>query len=334
MNKFLKVFMVLSIPLLLVGCGKVATLKNGEQKIAEIKGKAFSANNLYDLMLEKYGAEKFIELVDTAIYDEMYKNNSDDENEYIKSQIKDIKDSAEKNKTSFEETIKYYGFDDEKSLKEYLLLNYRRDQAVNDYVGKKLTDEEINDYYESNIYGDIKARHILISTNEKDGDSDKVKKEKDEKAKKTATEVLEKVKKGEKFADLAKKYSTDPGTKDKGGDLGFFSYGDMVEEFDKAAFALKKGEYTKELVKTTYGYHIILKEDEKAKPKLKDVKSKIVTELTKNKLSEDTTLKYTTLDEIRKDKGLKFEDDKLRKQYNAYVDKQISQAKQSATSSN
>lgn len=334
MNKYFKILMVLSIPLLLVGCGKVATLKNGEQKIAEIKGKSFSSNNLYDLMLEKYGAEKFIELVDTAIYEEMYKDNSEDENEYIKSQIKDIKDAAEKNKTSYEQTIKYYGFDDEKSLKEFLLLNYRREQAVNSYIEKKLTDDEINEYYKSNIYGDIKARHILIGTDVKDSDSEDTKKKKDEKAKKLATEVLEKVKKGEKFADLAKKYSTDPGTKDKGGDLGFFSHGDMVAEFDDAAFALKKGEYTKELVKTTYGYHIILKEDEKAKPKLKDVKSKIVSELTKNKLSEDSTLHYTALDEIRKEKGLKFEDNKIRKLYNAYVDNQISQAKQSVTSSN
>lgn len=331
MNKFFKAFMILSIPLLLVGCGKVATLKNGEQKIAEIKGKAFSANNLYESMFEKYGAEKFIELLDTAIFEEMYKDNNEDENEYVRSQIKDIKDSAEKNKTTFEETIKYYGFEDEKSLKEYLLLTYRREQAVNSHVGKNLSDKEIKDYYDSNIYGDIKARHILISTDEKDGDSDEVKKEKDEKAKKLATEVLEKVKKGEKFADLAKKYSTDPGTKDKGGDLGFFSYGDMVSEFDKAAFALKKGEYTKELVKTTYGYHIILKEDEKKKPALKEVKEKIVSELTKNKLSNDSTLYYTSLDEIRKEKGLKFEDNKLRKQYNAYVDKQKSQAKQNQT---
>ena len=78
-------------------------------------------------------------------------------------------------------------------------------------------------------------------------------------AKKKAEGILKKVLSGKNFADLAKKYSEDPGSKDKGGDLGWFKKGTMVPEFEKAAFALKNGEVTKELVKTNYGYHIIKK---------------------------------------------------------------------------
>ena len=71
----------------------------------------------------------------------------------------------------------------------------------------------------------------------------------------TAKEVLEKVNAGEDFAELAKEYSTD-GTAENGGDLGFFGTGQMVEPFEKAAFALEIGEVS-DIVETEYGFHII-----------------------------------------------------------------------------
>lgn len=81
-------------------------------------------------------------------------------------------------------------------------------------------------------------------------------------AEKKAKEVLAKALKGEDFAQLAKQYSEDS-SKDNGGDLGWFGKGVMVPEFETAAFALKKGAITKNLVKTSFGYHIIKKTDER-----------------------------------------------------------------------
>lgn len=136
-------------------------------------------------------------------------------------------------------------------------------------IDKKVTDAEINKLY--NEYKDtfksekeIKAKHILVD---------------DEK---TAKDIIAKLKKGEKFDNLAKKYS-----KDKP-DLGYFTQKTMVPEFSKAAFALKKGEYSKAPVKTAFGYHVILVEDVRdSKPAdLKTVKPQLKAMLSQNALAE------------------------------------------------
>ena len=81
-----------------------------------------------------------------------------------------------------------------------------------------------------------------------------------------AEEVLKRARAGEDFAKLAKEFSTDPGSKEKGGDLGWFGHGQMVPEFEQAAFALQPGQVS-DIIETKFGYHIIKLEERKTETK-------------------------------------------------------------------
>ena len=144
-----------------------------------------------------------------------------------------------------------------------LRLEFRRNAAINDFIEKNIKDKEIEKYYENDIYGEVKASHILITPSvSEDATTDEKKKAEDE-ALKEAKKIIKELKNGKKFADLAKKYSKDEASASNGGDLGYFDLNEMVDEFSDAVKELKVDEYTKEPVKSSFGYHIILKTGEK-----------------------------------------------------------------------
>ena len=113
---------------------------------------------------------------------------------------------------------------------------------VFNHVSDKATEKEMKDFYESEF---VTAKHILLITEDKDKET----------VRKQAEKLLSRIKKGEDFDKLMKEYSEDPGFGDY--PEGYtFSHGEMVEQFENAAYALKTGQVS-ELVETDYGYHII-----------------------------------------------------------------------------
>lgn len=145
----------------------------------------------------------------------------------------------------------------------------------------KISEENILSYYEFNAATfkepkKVKARHILFKLAENATEV------KETEVKKKAESVLKEAREGKDFAELAKKYSEGP-TKIKGGDLGYFSSGQMVKPFEDTAFSMKSGDLS-DLVRTQFGYHIIKVEDVKeAMPKeLDEVRDQIVKTLTRN----------------------------------------------------
>lgn len=151
----------------------------------------------------------------------------------------------------------------------------------------KITEDEINAYY-ATLKPQIRASHILVGTEEK------------------ANELLTRIKAGEDFATLAKENSTDTASAPQGGDLGFFGQGQMVPEFETAAYKLKVGEVSP-VVKTENGYHIIKLTAIKEKESLEKMKDQIKKTLSESKNDEAAITKL--LAKIIKESDVKVKDD-------------------------
>lgn len=303
----LGVAITLCAVLCLTGCK--TKLKNGKEVAIKINGENITADDLYDKLREKYAKYLIIGEIDKTIFNEIYKNDKDIE-EQVKNQYEYYESQYSQNGQSFEDVLKEYGYENTDEFKDELKLSFQRNKAVDDYLKENITAKEIQKYYDEEYNAEISAKHILISV------TDDVS---EEEAEKKAKDIIKKLNDGADFSELAKENSDDSGSAAKGGDLGYFGKGEMVSEFEDAAYALNIDEYTKEPVKTTYGYHIILKTGEKAKKELKDAKEEIIEKLVEKKKEEDTKIAEKTLDKIRKNYGLKFKDSKLKSLYKEYL---------------
>ena len=128
----------------------------------------------------------------------------------------------------------------------------------------QVTQSDLQSYYnqhqdEYRVPEQVNVRHILIKSPAPGADG-KVDQKTDDAAKAKAEDILKQIKAGGNFADLAKKYSEDPGSAKNGGSLSWIGKGRTVPEFEKAAFSLPKGG-TSDVVKSSYGYHIIHVDD-------------------------------------------------------------------------
>ena len=228
----------------------------------------------------------------------------------------------------------YLGVEDEDELRDMLSLEYKRNLAIEEHVKNSVTDDEIQKYYDDEVIGDMKVRHILIKPDVTDDMSTEEQTEAEEKAKKEAEDLIKQLDDGADFEELAKEYSDDTGSASDGGLIDYFNKDDNMDEaFLNASIDLEESKYTEEPVQSSFGYHIILKVDQKSKPKLKKVREDIIETLAEEKLNEDAALRYNALIEIREEAGIKFNDDSLKKDYDELMQQLIDSVNSSSTAS-
>ena len=301
----------------LVGCGNAPTLKDGKKVVASVKGKKISTEDLYEKLKTQGGMATLVNMIDEFIANKEVETDEDAKT-YAESQIESYKSSYKSYGQDFEEALKSAGYKDEDALKDALIIEYKKKTITENYVKGQLTDAEIEKYYEDKIFGDIEAKHILISVDADEDATDEEKAEAEKKAKEKAEKLIKKLNKGEDFEKLAKDNSDDKGTASKGGKLNV-KYGEVVDEFWEGCTKLKDKTYTKEPVKSEYGYHIIYRESQKEKPKLNAVKDDIIDKLVEEKMEEDKQLQEKAMIEIRKKYKMDINDSSIKEAYNNSV---------------
>ena len=189
----------------------------------------------------------------------------------------------------------------EANIKEKLQRDLALKKLIEDEVAPKVTvsDSDIRAFYENNPETfkqpeRVKASHILIKVDPKADASQKAE------AQKKIDSVQAKLQKGEDFGALAKEYSEGP-TGPKGGDLGYFTRGQMVKPFEEAAFAMKPGEVSG-MVETRFGYHLIKVTDKTPEGTMPydDVKERLAEFLKQQKIQEEINVYVKRLEEKAK----------------------------------
>jgi peptidyl-prolyl cis-trans isomerase D len=201
----------------------------------------------------------------------------------------ELKAFYERNKVTYNNSIP------EKRQIKYVVVDSAKMRAA-----ATVTDQDLQAYYEQHrdeyrVPEQVKVSHILIKTPlPASGAKEDEKAVAEARAK--AEDVLKQVKAGGDFAKLAQKYSDDPGSAKSGGELGWIGRGRTVPEFEKAAFSLGKGQ-TSDLVKSSYGFHIIHVEDKQDAhlKTLAEVKGEIAEKVKQQKTAHATEVAANTL---------------------------------------
>ena len=282
-----------------LGCEKKTELKGGEDELVTFKDSKLniSTNDLYEKLKDKYGINFLIDMIDTNILNKEYED-SDSINDYVNIQVNSLRNYY-KTETEFLEYINNYGYKNVDELKEYFKLNYKRNLAVKDYLKTLISDDDITNYYNDKVTGDIEAKHILIEVKTTDSMTEDEKRTTKEDALKKAKEAITKLNEGKTFEEVSKEYSDDDATKNNGGSMGFVNTLNLDDVTRQELTKLEVGKYSTEPLETEYGYEIFLKVSVKDKPKLEEVKTHIIETLTDEKLTKDSKLQYKAMEYIR-----------------------------------
>ena len=217
-------------------------VKPDSEVVATVNGETITKDELYQAMLTEGGRQVLDRLItNLLILQEGKRLGITVTDEEIDARIQNLINANFYGMAdSFYQALEQYGLTEEslkKDIKTELILRKIAGEQIS------ISDEEAREYFKANqqnynIPEQVEARHILVDTREE------------------AEEILELLKSGRDFAELAGEYSKDTLSAEQGGNLGFFQRGEMVPEFEEAAFSLPVNQVS-DPIETTYGFHII-----------------------------------------------------------------------------
>lgn len=307
-------------------CGN-PKLKNGEEVIAKINGKEYTADELYKELKGKYGYSTVINWIDSTIADKEVET-TDEIKKYVDEAIQYYQQYASAYNMTLPQFASSYlginGIESEEDLKEYILKDRKISLAIEKQVASKLKDSEVESYYKENYKNVFTYKEIVIASDNEEGSD--------------AKETIKKIKKElegtkekdieSKFDELAKKYSSDAEnvTKEK------VTKNNVNSKVWEALDKLGDKKYSKE-IQTDEGYSIVLRISKDSGKDLKDVKDEIKSLIAQDKLQKDQYLSYDTLIELRNKYKIAFFDSDLKDGYKDFED-QLAKAKEESKNSN
>ncbi|HBC4933139.1 TPA: peptidylprolyl isomerase [Staphylococcus argenteus] len=274
--------------LLLGACGSSATDSKENTLISSKAGNVTVADTMKKIGNDQIANASFTEMLNKILADK-YKNKVSDKK--IDEQIEKMQKQYG-GKDKFEKALQQQGLTVDKYKDNLRTAAYQK-ELLNDKI--KLSDSDIKE-------NSIKASHILIKVKSKKSDKEGLD---DKEAKQKAEEIQKEVSKDpSKFGEIAKKESMDKASAEKDGSLGYVLKGQTDESFEKALFKLKEGEVS-DVIKTSYGYHII-KADKPTD--FKSEKQSLKEKLIQQKIQKDPKLLTDAYKELLKEYDVYFKD--------------------------
>lgn len=320
--------------LLLCGCGKIPTLSNGDEAVVTFKeGEMISANDFYEEIKNSFGLDTLLNMIDKHIFEAEFPDEMENGEAYAKAAIDQLRTNYETEEELLQ-ALQYYGYQTVEAYQNFVYISYMQNVAIEAYVRNNITEEELQDYYDNDVYPDMTISHILITPDVTDDMSDEEKEEAENTAKEQIENIIDELNEAKDngediestFAKLAKEYSEDDDTKDDGGNLGEINIGSLDSNYDeliKAANSLKDGEYSTEVITTELGYHVILKTATGEKASYDDSVDSMKDAITEDKLNNDQSLMVDAIRYYRELYELDIVDSELDNQYSIYMNNLI-----------
>lgn len=281
----------------------------GNETIAKYKGGKVTENSLYKEMKKYYPVTYALESIDDAILQDIYEL-TDEQKKEVEQESKNILETYKQYGYTEETFLKENGFDSKEDFEKVLQLEFRRNLAYIDYLKTLIKTEDIEKYYNENVKtGTIKTQHMLVEISETVNE---------EQALEVANEIIKKLNEGNKFEDIAKQYNDEGKVIYQDVEINSFNENSYIESYVTASKQLTKDSYTKEAVKTDYGYHVIYCADKSDVPSLEEATNDILEALGSNLEMENQYIREKALIKLREDYNLKFVDEKFEEEYKEY----------------